>query len=129
MRNTTGYRQIAAAFYNTPLAILPSKLAAIHAFLQLKFAGEEVEAEQVDLITAGRRGDGNGGNVQRYGRVGIVPVMGAISQRGGMMENSSEYMVSCEQVGAALDNLVADKSCKSIRLLIDSPGRLCQWGS
>ena len=121
MRNTTGYRRIAGLFYNTPLAILPSKLGEIKAFLEARFQGREMPPERIREITASRR-PGGGADVQMAGKVGVVPCIGVLSQRGGPVENSSEPTVSCEAIGYALESLVADKSCRSIVLLVDSPG-------
>ena len=120
MRNTTGYKRIAAAFYGQPLALLPSKLADIRAFLEGKFQGRSPAPDRVREIRAQRRPGGTG--VQYAGRVGVIPILGLLSQRGSCIDDMSEPTVSCEQVGAALDQLVADKSCKSIVMLFDTPG-------
>lgn len=124
------YRHILSEFYSTPLAILPSKLAAIRDFLELKAAGGDVSADEVravvwaranrqEVLNAAARKGGEG--VMRAGRVGVVPLMGAISQRVGMIEEASGG-VGCDAVASQLDTLAADKSCKAICLWVDSPG-------
>ena len=105
MRNTTGYRQIAAHFYGHPLALLPSKLADVKSFLEARFQGRTVPPERVAEIAASRRPGGAG--VQKVGRVGVVPCLGMLSQRGGGVDNSSEPTVSCEAIGYALDALLS----------------------
>ena len=126
------YRHVLAAFYSTPLAILPAKLAEIRDFLNFKASGGDVAPVEIGFLLR-RRSEGAsaeaaeiqaraGDGVQRAGRVGIVPVMGTISQRGGNMDDISTQMVSCEEIGAQLDTLAADKTCKAICMLFDSPG-------
>ncbi len=113
------YPAIAAAFYNTPHAITPQKLAEIEAFLSGKFrAGPSVFDDSDDAVKpyAGPRD-----NVQMVGRVAVVPVMGVIAQRMNMMSQFSGG-VSTEQLGATIDSLANDKSVRSIVLNIDSPG-------
>ncbi len=109
------YPAIAAAFYNTPHAITPEKLAEIGAFLTPRIF-EDVRAFDTPPVTAGPR-DG----YQLVGRVAVVPVMGVIAQRMGMLSAFSGG-VSTEQLGATIDSLVADTGVKSIVLNIESPG-------
>jgi signal peptide peptidase SppA len=112
------YRKICQAFFDQPLALLPSKIAEIRAFLLRKMAGEEVPADQVAAIAAARR-DSTG--VQMAGRIAVVPVFGVIAQRIGLLEESSGG-VSTEELGITLDNLAADRGVGSIVLAFDSPG-------
>jgi signal peptide peptidase SppA len=111
------YQQILSAFFSTPWAILPEKLAEIRAFLRMKADGGELLDEQVQALAASRRPDG----VQMVGRVAVLPVFGTISQRVGMLERASGG-VSTEELGASLDSLVSDKAVKSIVMVYDSPG-------
>lgn len=111
------YQNIISAFYSEPLAILPAKLAEIRAFLRLKAMGGDVAPEEIAAIAGSRRSDG----VQMIGRVAVLPVMGVISQRVGMMERASGG-VSTEEIGQTLDSLVADKQVKTIVMAFDSPG-------
>ncbi len=114
------YASILSAFYSTPLAILPAKLEQIRAFLRAKSGeGDVVEGfvTPVELFGGARRSDG----VQIAGKVAIMPVFGAISQRVGMMARSSGG-VSTEEVGATLQSLVDDKAIRSVVMVFDSPG-------
>lgn len=110
------YRSIFAAFFNTPHAIMPEKLAEIEAFLTPKFLAKAKASKEESEPKAGPR-DG----VQMVGRVAVVPVMGVLAQRMGMMGQMSGG-TSTEQLGATIDNLVADRGVKAILLNIDSPG-------
>ena len=109
------YPAIAAAFYNTPHAITPEKLAEIGAFLTPKMMGE-ARAFDDDFPKAGPRE-----GYQMVGRVAVVPVMGVISQRMNLMASFSGG-VSTEQLGATIDALVADSTVKAIVLNMESPG-------
>ncbi len=111
------YANIMNAFYSTPFAILPEKLAEIRAFLRVKANGGEIDPKEVAAIAAARRSDG----VQMIGRVAVLPVFGVISQRVSMMDRASGG-VSTEEIGQTLDNLVADKQVKTIVMAFDSPG-------
>jgi capsid assembly protease len=111
------YPAILRAFFGTPWAIWPPKLAEIRAFLALKAAGGEVADEEIKAIVAARRPDGQ----QMAGRVAVVPVMGVICHHAGGMEEASGG-VSTERLGSLLDSLVSDKQCKSILMVFDSPG-------
>jgi capsid assembly protease len=135
------YDHCCAAFFATPWAILPEKLAEMRVFLAAKYAGEDVDPAEVARVVAGRRVEllnqinvedpsgetidfvraGPMRNVQMVGRIGVVQVMGVISQRVGMLGEASGG-VSAEAIGAAVQALAADKSCKAIVMQFDSPG-------
>ena len=111
------YPNILAAFYSTPWAILPEKLAQIQAFLRIKAAGGAIAPETVKAAVASRRDD----SVQMVGRIALMPVFGTISQRCSMLDEASGG-VSTESLGATLDSLVADKQVGKICMVFDSPG-------
>ncbi len=111
------YEHISAAFQASPWAILPAKLEEMRAFLRLKVRGGDVDPEEIQALTAGRRPDG----VTMAGRVALVPVFGVISQRVGMIERASGG-ISTEELGSTLDGLVSDKAVKAVCLVFDSPG-------
>ena len=111
------YANIIHAFHSTPLAILPAKAEAIARFLRTKAAGADVDAEEIRAIVAAKRG----ASVQMAGRVAILPVFGLLSQRVGMMEQASGG-ISTEEIGYALDGLVADRQVRCIVMAFDSPG-------
>lgn len=111
------YENILTAFYGSPWAILPEKLDEIRVLLHSRAQGLEVSEEDVAAIVASRRADG----VSIVGRVAVLPVFGVISQRVGMMGRASGG-ISTEEVGAKLDELVADRQVRSIVMAFDSPG-------
>jgi signal peptide peptidase SppA len=125
------YSQIAEAFWRTPWAILPEKLAELRAFLIVKLRGDDVDPAEVARAVASRReipappeagsGARRPGQAIMAGRVGIVPVMGVISQRLSMLSEASGGC-GTDAIGNALDDLVADRQCQSIILQFDSPG-------
>ncbi len=94
------YRQALQAFYGTPWAILPERLAQLRA-------------------TATHAGPGDLRNpiVSSSTRVAVIPVFGVLCQRAEWWGQTS-----CEAIGAALDRCIADKSCSAIVLAFDSPG-------
>jgi signal peptide peptidase SppA len=111
------YSRIMTAVHETPWAILPAKLAEIRAFLELKAGGADVPDDEIAQIVAAKRTD----VAQMVGRVAVLPCMGVISQRCGLIEQASGG-VSTEQLGQAIDTLVADKQVKAIVMAFDSPG-------
>ncbi len=113
------YEHILAAFLNSPWAILPEKLAEMRAFLHLKARGADIPQEEIDALVAARGNRPAGVTVA--GRVAVLPVMGTICQRIGTLAQASGG-VSTEDIGAALDSLVADRQVKCIVLAFDSPG-------
>lgn len=111
------YSRLIQAFYASPWAITPEKFHAMETFLALKASGGDVPDEEVVAIVAAKPH----APVQRVGRVAIVPVMGVIAQRMGLIEKASGG-VSTEQISATLDTLAADRQVRSILMVHDSPG-------
>ena len=111
----TQYRRILSAFYSSAWAILPSKLVEIQLFLHAAAAGDKPSKEEVAALV-GRRPQ----STQPVGKVGVIQIFGTISQRVGLLEGSGG--TSCEMINAGLDAMLADKTCKTIVLQIDSPG-------
>lgn len=107
------YPHVTHAFYNQPWAILPEKLAEMKAFVDAKMRGE---APPPMPAAAARSAD-----YHVSGRTAIIPVMGVLAQRMGMMQAISGG-TSTEAVGRQLDAAAADRSVRSIVLMIDSPG-------
>jgi signal peptide peptidase SppA len=108
------YRRVLDAFYASPWAILPAKLAAVRAFLAAKARGLAVDP----LPEALRPG---AAPYQLAGRVAVVPVFGVIAQRVSLLEQSSGG-IGTEALGATLDGLAGDRAVKAIVLAVDSPG-------
>lgn len=135
------YRRILAEFYRQPLALTREKVESIRDFLHAKAAGEDIDPKEVRELVAARhtlpdfyvdpeslagsvvaavpqrRPDGT----QLIGQVAILPIIGVLSQRVGMLEESSGG-ISTERIGNSLDALVRDPTVKSILLHVDSPG-------
>lgn len=109
------YTHILAAFYSMPWAILPEKFREIEAFLHLKAAGGEVPPEDIDAVTRSKAPS------QRLGRVAVLPIQGTLAQRAGGLDRCSG-LVSTEELGNAIDGLLADESVKALVLDVDSPG-------
>jgi signal peptide peptidase SppA len=107
------YPALAASFYNTPHAISAEKFAEIEAFLKTRFTNAAAETAE---YKAGPRD-----SVQMVGRVAVVPVYGVLAQRMNLMTEMSGG-TSTQMLGAAIDNLVSDRTVKAIVLDVDSPG-------
>jgi signal peptide peptidase SppA len=102
----------------SPWAILPEKLSAILAVLELREAGERPSAEEVQAMlgAASDRQSARGG-----GGVAVIPILGTISQRADLLTESSGG-VSTEKVTRLFRQAMAEPSVGSILLDIDSPG-------
>lgn len=113
------YPRVMSAFFNTPLALRPEKMAEIQAFLERK-AGEPFTMDDPDgpRPTAGPR---ERSGVEIVGRTALLPLFGVIGQRMNLFMYFSGG-TSTEEFGAALDSLVADKQVKNIVIVVDSPG-------
>lgn len=112
------YDRIIAEAMGTPWAILPEKLAEIEAFLHRKAAGEVFTEAEIEAAAA--KDPRGAGRVAPAG-VGLIPIMGTITQRATFMSRFSGG-ASTEAVGMALDAMVADPNIGQIILEIDSPG-------
>lgn len=111
------YRHVAAAFYNTPFALLPEKLAEIQALVERKAFGPPAAWDDGrEFVAAPPRR-----NVTMAGRVAMVQVFGTLTQRANLFSEASGG-TSTEQLGAALDQLGADRGVRSVVLVVDSPG-------
>jgi signal peptide peptidase SppA len=112
------YPHVWAFVAGSPWAILPEKLSAILAVLELREAGEHLDAEEIRarIGAAADRGGPRGG-----GGVAVIPILGTISQRADLLTESSGG-VSTERVTRSLRQAMADPSVGSILLDIDSPG-------
>src|SRR5262245_1410471 len=111
------YQRLLSAFYSQVWGLLPEKFSEIESFLQLKASGADIAEEEVVAIAGTRRP----GGVQMVGRVALLPVFGTILHRISAIERSSGG-VGTEELGAAIDALVADTAVKAIVMVHDSPG-------
>ena len=109
--------RVVQSFFETPWAILPAKLLDIQAFLLDHAAGVEYSPEEIAARTAGRPKP----QISPNAGVGVLNVMGTISQRVSMMSEISGGS-STEKLGSDLRAMVKSPEVKAIILNIDSPG-------
>jgi signal peptide peptidase SppA len=125
------YPRLLQAFYDTPWAILPSKLGAIHAFLtRAAFLGLDVEDALLSpaAVTEEQRAEWQASAAAAAARAGmakgsavaVIQVLGTIANRGSNLEGSGGTSVVAIQ--RALRAALADDSIGAIVLDIDSPG-------
>lgn len=105
--------QVAEYIEETPWAILPSRLRQWVAALSSSETDEQIQA---------RFAPGQRAAVPSGPGVGVVPIVGPISQRTTILEALFGYGTSTNSVGAQVKALVADPGVKAIVLDIDSPG-------
>lgn len=112
------YPRIIAALQSECWAIMPAKLEAICAVVNDKLIGELAERR----IAAGAEPmAARQVQVERSGATAVIPVMGTVAQRVGLLAEASGG-VSTERIGAMLDAALADPDVENILLHIDSPG-------
>lgn len=111
------YPRIYRMVMETPWAILPTKLDAILAVLELRASGGQVSAEEIRAIV----GAAERPQQRAAGSVAVLPIFGTISQRVSLMSEMSGG-TSTEQFGKAFRSLMADASVGAIVLDVDSPG-------
>lgn len=112
------YDAILRSFNNSVWAILPQKMDAILGFLDIRAAGMMIDGATVERMAAGNRSNSKA-VVNRS--VAVLPIVGTISQRIGMLEESSGG-ISSERIGQELDALLKDDQVGAIILDVDSPG-------
>lgn len=103
----------------TPWAIVPEKLDAVVALLQLRANGGHLSAEEIRAAM----GDGMPAapRAQIGGGVAVIPIQGVLVPRCGAIEQSSG-MTSSAQLGAWIDEAVRNDAVNTIVFDIDSPG-------
>ena len=112
------YQHIAHWVYETPWALLPSRLMTITELINLRVAGETLTDEQI----AQRIGTGpKRSTPQPGGAVAVIPIHGVIIPRAEMFAESSGA-VSIERIRAMFRAALGDASVESILLDVDSPG-------
>jgi signal peptide peptidase SppA len=110
------YRRVIREFNAHPWAILPEKLNAIVAFLELKANGVVLSEEEIAARIGAQRNP-----AQSVGSIAIVPVYGVLAKRMDMMTAISGG-TSADQLTEAINVLVDDSSVSAIVLDVDSPG-------
>lgn len=112
------YLHLISAFAAEPWALQRDKLHAMSSFLAFKAAGGDLSADEVQARIDGRR---EAAVAKRAGDIAVLPVVGVITQRIGMMEEVSGG-ASTDALGAQLRGALNDEAVKAVVLDIDSPG-------
>lgn len=112
------YDSILSAVQGALWPILPAKMDAMLGFLEMKAAGLMVDAATIEKVAANNRAERKTVVSQS---VGVLPMVGVISQRMDMMSEFSGG-VSTERLGKEFDALVNDPEVGAIILNVDSPG-------
>jgi hypothetical protein len=111
------YPQVMRAFRGHDWAIMPEKLDAILAVLEIRAAGGRVPDDKIDAATVNRPNS----LAQASGDVAVVEVFGMIMPRANTFSRFSGG-TSCEELGRTFDELMASDKIGAIVLDIDSPG-------
>lgn len=111
------YQRVYSAVMDRPWALLPEKLAAIVEILELRAAGGELSADEIEA-RVGRR---DRPSEQRAGAVAVLPLYGIMAQRMNLMTAMSGG-TSTQVFGQAFRQLVNDPDVGAIVLDVDSPG-------
>ena len=113
------------AFYNTPWAIMPARLAAIAAVIDRWASGEKLSQAQI-AAAIDRRDTRQAATTRRSagkGAVAVLPIFGTIAHRAHMVEDvSGPGGTSTEKFTLAFRRAVADPEIGHIVLDVDSPG-------
>ncbi len=112
------HNQINAFITGSIWPILPEKMDAMLAIIDSHAAGFRIDDATAEKLTAANRSR-QSAQVQR--NIAILPVVGVLSQRMGLMSAMSGG-TSTERLGREFDALVADSSVDAIVLDVDSPG-------
>jgi capsid assembly protease len=109
--------RISKALMEMPWAILPSKLEAIIEVVNRYFAGEKLDAEEVQTRIHGAKRPSD----RVVGNVAVLPLFGTIIPRANLFTETSGG-TSAELFGKQFDDLVKNPDVGAIVLDIDSPG-------
>lgn len=119
------YQHVLAAIYGRPWAILPTTLDLIVEIAEFRAAGGSLSDEEIrERIAAASNGPRAGGKTARGkggNDVSVIPIYGVISQRAGLIANSSGG-TSVEGITRAFRESLADGDIGSIVFDVDSPG-------
>lgn len=126
------YARTAGLFFDTPLAMLPSKIEEITAFWQSKLAGVSIDFEDqrepfearliaIDAGLADEEAATSAAGAQGGGMIAVLPLYGVMAQRMNMMTAMSGG-TSTQMFEAALRDLVNNPQVKAIIIDVDSPG-------
>lgn len=129
------YARTSSQFFNTPLALLPSKAEEMRAFWETKLSGSHIDFEDKQEPFAVRLlemddwyADGAGGpeaaasrSESAGGQIAVVPLYGVMAQRINMMQAMSGG-TSTEMFAKALREQVNNPQVKAVIIDVDSPG-------
>lgn len=111
------YERILAAVAGSIWAIEPSKLQAILAVLNLRAAGGRVSDDEIKAIAGAAQQPAQ----RQQGTVAVLPLYGTISQRMGLMQESSGG-TSTVAFAKMFRQVMSDPSVGAVVLDVDSPG-------
>lgn len=100
-----------------PWAILPQNLAVIVEVVTRHFAGDKLDAEEVQMRINGAKRPSD----RNIGNVAVLPLFGTIFPRANLFTETSGG-TSAEIYGKAFDELVKNPDIGAIVLDVDSPG-------
>jgi len=109
---------IIARVYNQPHLIRPEKLEAICRVVRSHALGIRADAAMIKSVMAEQAQQRQ---PQMQKSVAVLPIVGALAKRMGMMSESSGG-TSTDRIGKELDRLLNDDSVGAILLDVDSPG-------
>lgn len=112
------FASILSAMENTVWPIVPEKMDSICGFLSLVASGLSIDAATLEAIAGDNRKQRTAAPI---GSVGVLPVIGVISQR---MDLITEFSggTSTERLGREFDAMIKDPDISAIVMDIDSPG-------
>jgi signal peptide peptidase SppA len=117
-RRPSRYPNVAKAVFETPWAIIPSRLAAIVEVVTMRIEGHRFSEDEI----AERIGSGPASRAsQRQGAVAVIPIYGVIMPRADFFSQISGG-TSLVKLASQLQQSVDDPQVGSILLDIDSPG-------
>lgn len=108
---------VTRAAIETPWAILPTTFAVIVEVVTRHFAGERLDAEEVQTRIHGAKRPAD----RTIGSVAVLPLFGSIFPRANLMTDVCGA-TSAERFGAQFAELVKDPDVGAIVLDVDSPG-------
>jgi signal peptide peptidase SppA len=112
------HQNILERLYNKPQLIRPEKLEAIRSLMVSRMSGIQAD---VGLLAELRAANEERRQGTVMASVAVVPVLGTLVKRGGLLEDSSG-MTSTDALGKRLDALMSDESVGAVLLDVDSPG-------
>lgn len=134
------YPRLAGRLYGVPLMVQPDKAAVIERVFQAHIMGErpsmmedeytETPEQRAEREQAERERAYAGIELQKRtdkpyalttSGVAIVPVMGTLIQRGSFLDSMSG-LTGYDEVGALLNQAIADPDARAVLLEFDSPG-------